>query len=140
MGTTASRSEAPDDSVPPDRVPEPEVTIAPPPPSFTDMPRDLLAAVCLKLELRSLSAFASACNALNSTIEDSLWQPHLERLAHAGDADAEDECLVGRRITNSIQRQAAVRAASTGAEAAAFSVALVALCNSTAAPGFRSAG
>ena len=136
MGATAS-SPAPDDpQKPPDDAPEPDTPIAPLL-SLTDLPRDLTATICSHLELQSLSAIASACGTLRSTIEDSLWHPHLERLAKAGDADAEDEGLASRRITNSIQRQAALYAASTAAEAAAFSVALAALRNSTSSNRLR---
>ena len=128
MGASSSQPAAPDEPPAPEDVPTTEVL---PPPSLTSLPAELLAAICSHMELQTLSAVASTCHAIAITVDDSLWQPHLERLSRAGDAKAEDEAVAGRRITNSVQRQAAVQVASAAAEAAAFSLALDTLSDST---------
>ena len=93
-------------------------------PTLVQLPEELLCAICARLELASLSAVASTCHELERGIPDAVWQPHLQYLKHAGDGAIEDTSRCGQRITNSIQRQAAVEAASEAAESAAFLVAL----------------
>lgn len=93
-------------------------------PTLVQLPEELLCAICARLELASLSAVASTCHELARGIPDAVWLSHLRCLKHAGDGAIEDTSRCGQRITNSVQRQAAVEAASEAAESAAFLVAL----------------
>lgn len=99
-----------------------------------DLPLDILAKILSSLELRSLSAIHSSSRALGANIPDSVWHQHLDRLVRAGTIASEDVGLAEQpnRITNSVQRQAAIQVASDAAEAAAFLLALEGLLTSTA--------
>lgn len=94
---------------------------------LTSLPPELQCAVFSLLPLESLSALASTSKRVASTLPDTIWRAHVSDLARAADAAPEDVKAAERRITNSIQRQAAIEAASEAAEAAAFSVALARL-------------
>ena len=94
---------------------------------LTSLPPELQCAVFSLLPLESLSALASTSKRVASTLPDTIWRAHVSDLARAADAAPEDVKAAERRITNSIQRQAAIEAASEAAEAAAISVALARL-------------
>ena len=132
MGTAESRAAVADDV--PLTAPEPEPEQAAPtlpPPPLQALPTELLIELTHWLGLTELSAIASACKELAANVPDTAWQPHLARLMQAGNAVAENVELADRRITNSVQRAAAIQAASEAAEAEAFSLALTVVFDST---------
>ena len=108
-----------------------DVCATPSPASLEALPCELLASVCSRLDVRSLSSVASVCHELRSAVPDAAWAPHVARLVRAGAAAAEDVSHAERRITNSVERAAAIQAATESAEAAAFSTALEAVLGAT---------
>ena len=111
---------------------QPEQRALPPPAaSLEALPSELLVAICSRLELQCLSSLACASRELRENLPDSSWELHLERLVAAGNGAEEDVGPASRRITNSIERQRAIQAASEAAEAAAFATALNGLLGST---------
>ena len=130
MGASQSRP-APDACTASPLTPPPPPFPPPPSPSLLGLPAELLVCICTRLDIEALSSLASTSQELRDTIPDSLWQTHLDRLARAGGVAEEDVAAAGRRITNSIQRQAAIQAAAEAAEAAAFKSALTSLLASS---------
>ncbi|EOD13304.1 hypothetical protein EMIHUDRAFT_119904 [Emiliania huxleyi CCMP1516] len=130
MGASQSRP-APDACTASPLTPPPPPFPPPPSPSLLGLPAELLVCICSRLDIEALSSLASTSQELRDTIPDSLWQTHLDRLARAGGVAEEDVAAAGRRITNSIQRQAAIQAAAEAAEAAAFKSALTSLLASS---------
>jgi len=130
MGASQSRP-APDACTASPLTPPPPPFPPPPSPSLLGLPAELLVCICTRLDIEALSSLASTSQELRDTIPDSLWQTHLDRLARAGGVAEEDVAAAGWRITNSIQRQAAIQAAAEAAEAAAFKSALTSLLASS---------